>query len=65
MIKFLVFADGDKKPLKKFKHESEAFSFVKDIRNLQRYGCLSVERITDDDRCTWNRESAVWESVRS
>lgn len=42
MIKYEVYADGENRPIKKLKREYDAINFVNDVRNLARYGCLTL-----------------------
>ena len=66
MTRYIIFTEYDKKPLKKIKHEYEAFNFVEDIRNLQRYGCMTIVKETDTDGVyVWNRENSAWESIEA
>lgn len=69
MTKYIIYAEDENNPgkqtqIKKMKREYEAINFVGDFRNLQRYGCMSVLRITDDGaRYRWDNEASVWETA--
>ena len=64
MTKYLIYAEDEKKPVRKMKHAYEAIDFAEDVRNLQRYGCMSVVKVVDDEgRYTWNSETSVWEKA--
>ena len=47
MIKYYIYGEGQKKPIRKTKHENDALLFVNDFRNLQHYGCMTI--ICEDD----------------
>lgn len=72
MTKYIVYAFDEEhtsssgenkyKVVKKFKKDYEAFYFVEDIKNLYRYGCMTVIKETDDGlRYVWNSDTTVWE----
>lgn len=69
MTKYIVYAEDENSPgkliqVKKMKREYEALNFVGDIRNLQKYGCMSMIMIDDDGKKhSWNNETSVWERV--
>ena len=64
MIKFEIYADGDNRPVKKLKREYEAINFVSDMRNLARYGCLTLVRSSDEeDPMVWDPQNCVWKPV--
>ena len=69
MTKYIVYAEDDNNPgkqiqIRKMKREYEAIDFVGDIRNLQRYGCMSIIQVTDDgEKYAWNNETSVWERM--
>ena len=48
MTRYEIYADGDNRPVKKAKRENDAIAFVTDIRNLSRYGCLTLIKELDD-----------------
>jgi len=61
MTKFEIYADGDNRPVKKLKREYEAINFVSDMRNLARYGCLTLVRSSDEeDPMIWDPQSNLW-----
>lgn len=63
MVKYYIFGEGTKKPIQRKKHESDAFVFVSDIKNLQRYGCMTIVREDDDGRSYhWNADTSIWEA---
>lgn len=69
MTKYIVYAEDDNNPgkqtqVKKMKREYEAIDFIDDIRNLQRYGCMTVVKVTDEgERFMWNVELSAWDRV--
>lgn len=66
MTKYLIYADGERKPIRKFKREYEAIEFASDFRNLADYGCMTVVRHQDDgSEDSWNMQNATWENVES
>jgi hypothetical protein len=61
MTKYLIYDENNKKPIRKTKHENDAFLFVSDFKNLQQYGCMTVVREDDDgSRCAWDADSKAW-----
>ena len=61
MIRYYVYGEGNKKPIRKTKHENDAMIFATEFRNLQQYGCMTVVR--EDDigmRQTWNFKTNNW-----
>lgn len=64
MTKYFVYADGEKKPIKKFKRENEAILFASDYKNLANYGCMSIVMETDSDgKYVWDHEAGSWEAM--
>ena len=70
MTKYIIYAEDDERPgkqnvVKKIKNnEYEALSFVSDMKNLSRYGCLTLVKKTDEDgEFTWNAQNSVWEKT--
>lgn len=64
MTKYFVYADGEKKPIKKCKRENEAIMFASDYKNLANYGCMSVVMETDSDgKYVWDHEAGSWEPM--
>ena len=64
MTKYLIYAEDEKKPVRKMKRDYEAIDFSEDVRNLQRYGCMSVVKVVaDGGRYVWNSETSVWEKA--
>lgn len=62
MIKYYIYGENNKKPIRKTKHENDAFLFITDFKNLQQYGCMTIVREDDDGiRQTWNSETMAWE----
>lgn len=63
MVKYYIYGEGTKKPIQRKKHETDAFVFVSDIKNLQRFGCMSIVREDDSGhRQRWNDDTDIWES---
>lgn len=61
MTKYLIYGEGNKKPIRKTKHENDAFLFVSDFRNLQQYGCMSIVREDDEgNKNIWDNEMKSW-----
>ena len=61
MEKYLIYGEGSKKPIRKTKHENEAFMFISDFKNLQKYGCMTIVREEENDgRQTWDSELMAW-----
>lgn len=64
MVKYILYGEGSKKPIRKTKHENDAFLFASDFKNLQQYGCMTIVREDEDgNRQTWNDELKAWESM--
>lgn len=64
MTKYLIYADGEKKPIRKFKRENEAIMFASDFKNLADYGCMSVVMDTDSNgKFVWDHEAGCWETM--
>lgn len=60
-MKYLIYGEGNKKPIRKTKHENDAMLFVSDFKNLHQYGCMIV--ICEDDdgtRSQWDPETKAW-----
>ncbi len=65
MTRYFVYAETERKPVRKFKHEYEAMNFISDFKNLQQYGCMRLIKEADDDgRCLWNPDESAWEADR-
>ena len=67
MTKYIVYAEDEERPgkqnvVKKIKsNEYEALSFVNDLKNLSRYGCLTLVKKTDDEGdFTWDNQGNAW-----
>ena len=63
-MKYLIYEEGGKKPIRKTKHENDAILFVSDFKNLHQYGCMTV--ICEDDngiRSQWNPDTKTWEDI--
>lgn len=61
MTRYFIYGEGDKKPIRKTKHENDALIFISDFKNLQQYGCMTVVREDDDGvRQTWNDDLKAW-----
>lgn len=61
MERYLIYGEGSKKPIRKMKHENEAFMFVADIKNLQQHGCMTIVREEENDgRQVWSPEIMGW-----
>ncbi len=64
MTKYLIYADGEKKPIRKCKHENEAIMFASDYKNLADYGCMSIVMDTDaDGKYIWDPEAGAWKAM--
>lgn len=64
MTKYLIFGENDKKPIRKTKHENDAFLFISDFKNLQQYGCMTIIREDDDGmQQVWNADMKAWEGT--
>lgn len=65
MTKYLIYGEGNKKPIRKTKHENDAFLFISDFKNLQQFGCMTLIRENDDgSKQTWNTDLSAWENMR-
>ncbi len=63
MIKYYIYGEGNKKPIRKTKHENDAMLFVADFKNLQQFGCMTVIREDDNGvREAWDDEIKAWTS---
>jgi len=64
MIRYYVYGEGNKKPIRKTKHENDAIIFATEFRNLQQYGCMTIVREHDDGmRQTWDSATNSWVSM--
>ncbi len=63
MIKYEVYADGNNRPVKKLKREYEAINFINDVRNLAKYGCMTLVKESDDSAYIWDSQNNVWKSA--
>lgn len=67
MTKYIIYAEDEERPgkqniVKKIKsNEYEALGFISDMKNLSRYGCLTLTKKTDDDGSfVWDAQNSVW-----
>ena len=61
MTKYFIYGEGNKKPIRKTKHENDALMFASDFKNLQQYGCMTVVREEENDgRQTWDPDLMAW-----
>lgn len=61
MTKYAVYTDGDNRPVKKFKRENEAIDYVNDVRNLSRFGYLTLVKETDTGEAyAWDNLAGGW-----
>ena len=61
MTKYVIYADGDNRPVKKLKRENEAINFITDMRNLAAYGYLTLVRESDsEDDAVWDNLAGAW-----
>ena len=67
MTKYIIYAEDDERPgkqnvVKKIKNnEYEAINFIGDMKNLSRYGCLTLVKKADDDgEFVWDAQNSVW-----
>ena len=61
MTKYYIYGEGNKKPIRKTKHENDALMFASDFKNLQQYGCMTVVREEENDgRQTWDQDLMAW-----
>ena len=68
MVRYVIYADDDNHPgkqivVKKTKHEYDAINFVNDVKNLSRYGCMTLVRQGDEGSYTWSNENDTWEKT--
>lgn len=64
MTRYFIYGENNKKPIRKTKHENDAFLFVSDFKNLQQYGCMTIVREEENDgRQVWNADLMAWEDV--
>lgn len=64
MTKYFIYGEGNKKPIRKTKHENDAFLFISDFKNLQQFGCMTLIRENDDgSKQTWNTDLSAWENM--
>lgn len=64
MTRYLIYGENSKKPIRKTKHENDAFMFAADFKNLQQYGCMTIVREEENDgRQVWNDELMAWEAT--
>ena len=68
MTKYIIYADDADQPggqivVKKVKHEADALGFADDVRNLSKYGCMTIIKADDDGRFVWRPDTASWERV--
>ena len=67
MTKYIIYAEDDNRPgklsvVRKIKNnEFEALNFINDMKNLCRYGCMTVVRDTDGIQAVWNAQTNTWE----
>ena len=63
MIKYFIYGESDKKPIRKTKHENDAMLFATDFKNLNQYGCMMIVREDDDGvREIWDPDIKAWTS---
>lgn len=61
MTKYFIYGEGNKKLIRKTKHENDALMFASDFKNLQQYGCMTVVREEENDgRQTWDPDLMAW-----
>lgn len=61
MTKYFIYGEGNKKPIRKTKHENDAFIFVSDFKNLQQYGCMTIVREDEnDEKQIWDNDMRAW-----
>lgn len=67
MTKYIVYAEDEERPgkqnvVKKIKNnEYEALGFVSDMKNLSRYGCLTLVKKTDcEGDFAWDNQINAW-----
>ena len=62
MTKYIVYAELQEKPIRKFKREYDAVDFVTDFRNLADYGCMTLIMESDSGKYIWDRDLGDWRS---
>jgi len=63
MIKYFIYGESNKKPIRKTKHENDAMLFATDFKNLNQYGCMTIVREDDDGvREIWDSDIKAWTS---
>ena len=61
MTKYFIYGEGNKKPIRKTKHENDALMFASDFKNLQKYGCMTIVREEENDgRQIWDPDLMAW-----
>ena len=61
MTKYYIYGENEKKPIRKTKHENDAFQFAFDFKNLQQYGCMTIVREEENDgRQVWDPDLMAW-----
>lgn len=61
MTRYLIYGENNKKPIRKTKHENDAFMFIADFKNLQQHGCMTIIREEENDgRQMWDPELMAW-----
>lgn len=61
-MRYLIYGETEKKPIRKTKHENDAFLFVSDFKNLQQHGCMTIIREDETGaRQMWNNDTKAWE----
>lgn len=61
MTKYYIYGEGNKKPIRKTKHENDAMLFISDFKNLQQYGCMTIVREEENDgRQVWDPDMMAW-----
>lgn len=68
MVRYLIYADDDDHPgkqivVRKTKHEYDALNFVSDVKNLSRYGCMTLIKQDDEGSYIWSNENDTWEKT--
>lgn len=65
MTKYIIYAEDDKRPgkqvqIRKAKREYEALDFVTDMKNLAKYGCMTLVMDADGKEFVWDEETRSW-----
>lgn len=65
MTKYIIYAEDDKRPgkqvqIRKAKREYEALDFVTDMKNLAKYGCMTLVMDSDGKEFVWDEETRSW-----